>query len=326
MLTFDYITAWHEVAKPAYEALPANVRVIVERVAAECANLNQIADLSMPWPDENSDEAIAAFDGHTLRQTFDKIPAEVLALASRVVYIAGHWQPAGVPRLVPGASWKFSHYADQVLRGRLGMPEAGDNGRDKATIQYKVIEGVIRVCYNSPNMWTWEEVAPATAGGQESAQRIAAELRAAIETAGLYGKARDNAAYTYMEKLKARRPLSSWPSWEKFDTDQFMVTEYEMKRRQVARLPMIDRAALIAKMRADANADIKAYKTKRIIEVTGKVWLINQGLPIDNAIYYSHTGRWCFGWRQPLTLEERSALLDVLSEFPYDYDLKGGEK
>lgn len=337
-MTFDYITAWRELARPAFEALPANVRALVDRVAVEANGLHQISDTSMPWPDEASEVSIAAYDGQTLRQVFDKIPAEVLALAARVVYSVGHWKPGNTPQFFDnsaGASWKFSHYADQVLRGRLELPERGDNGRDKAMIQTKVIEGAIRVCYSSPDSWTWEEVAPATVGGLESARRIGSSLRTRVDMAGgderkgsrAYGDARENAAYKFMETLKSSKPLAQWPSWEKFgNLDPFMCSEHEMKRREAASRPPVDRETVIAKINADRDKKIADTTREETIEAAGKVWLVNHGLPIDNAIFYSHTGRWCFGWRTPLTPEDRSALLEHLSEFPYDYDLKGGQQ
>ncbi|AAQ63387.1 hypothetical protein Nazgul11 [Burkholderia phage BcepNazgul] len=43
---------------------------------------------------------------------------------------------------------------------------------------------------------------------------------------------------------------------------------------------------------------------------------------IDNWIFYAHTGRHCFGWRNPLSDEAVSLLLDVISEFPFNYEIK----
>lgn len=42
----------------------------------------------------------------------------------------------------------------------------------------------------------------------------------------------------------------------------------------------------------------------------------------ENWIFYSHTGRHCFGWRTPLDAGTASALLDAISEFPFLYELK----
>lgn len=59
------------------------------------------------------------------------------------------------------------------------------------------------------------------------------------------------------------------------------------------------------------------------IETKAQTWLMDNGLNLlGNCIYYSHTKRFGFGWRTPLTAEEKSKLLDVISEFPFDYDLK----
>jgi len=57
-------------------------------------------------------------------------------------------------------------------------------------------------------------------------------------------------------------------------------------------------------------------------EYNGMVWLLDRNIETENVIFYSHTGRFCFGWRNPLGDKVRSKLLDVLCEFPFDYDLK----
>lgn len=73
------------------------------------------------------------------------------------------------------------------------------------------------------------------------------------------------------------------------------------------------------------NAEQKAKKLieHARIETEALTWLLDHGVNIiDNVIYYDHTGRFCFGWRTPLTADEKSKLLDIISEFPFDYDLK----
>lgn len=40
-----------------------------------------------------------------------------------------------------------------------------------------------------------------------------------------------------------------------------------------------------------------------------------------NWIYYSHTDRHCFGWREKLDDDQVSELLEVISEFPFSYDI-----
>ncbi len=58
-------------------------------------------------------------------------------------------------------------------------------------------------------------------------------------------------------------------------------------------------------------------------EYDGFIWLMDRGLNIDNAIYYGHTGKFCFGWRTPLTgTAAEPALLKALESFPFPYEVK----
>lgn len=72
------------------------------------------------------------------------------------------------------------------------------------------------------------------------------------------------------------------------------------------------------KIKREYESSIDAAKTKH----DGLLWLMDNGVSIDNCIYYSHTDRFCFGWRKPLSDAVKSDLLDILVEFPFDYDLK----
>jgi hypothetical protein len=80
--------------------------------------------------------------------------------------------------------------------------------------------------------------------------------------------------------------------------------------------------ARIAKERADLEAEYlkttAAAKTKR----DGFLWLMDHGINTENCIYYNHTDRFSFGWRQPVDKEAESAILDVISEFPFAYEIK----
>ena len=78
----------------------------------------------------------------------------------------------------------------------------------------------------------------------------------------------------------------------------------------------------IAKMRADIiSKHDKAIKTAET-ELKGFTWLMDNGINPDNAIYYSHTGRFGFGWRSPVDGELLSNLLGCIGEFPFSYDIK----
>lgn len=57
-------------------------------------------------------------------------------------------------------------------------------------------------------------------------------------------------------------------------------------------------------------------------ERDGMLWLHDHGIRTANIIFYSHTGRFCFGWRDKADPEFVSALLEVVSEFPFPYDIK----
>jgi hypothetical protein len=92
---------------------------------------------------------------------------------------------------------------------------------------------------------------------------------------------------------------------------------------QRAAVPPADLDKQRAEILHDAETEIDAIK----VESTGRLWLFDRGFGChateQNAIYYKHTGRWSFGWYTPLSDAAISRLLDVLSEFPYAYDIKG---
>jgi hypothetical protein len=81
-------------------------------------------------------------------------------------------------------------------------------------------------------------------------------------------------------------------------------------------------AARIAKKRADVIAKCDKETRHAKIECDGFLWMMDRGINTDNLIFYSHTERFCFGWRQPVDEDLLSAVLDVVSEFPFAYDIK----
>lgn len=78
----------------------------------------------------------------------------------------------------------------------------------------------------------------------------------------------------------------------------------------------------IAKQRADIEKKYRAATSHAKNEHDGLLWLMDRGIKIDNVIYYSHTDRFSFGWRSPVAKEIESAILDVISEFPFNYEIK----
>jgi hypothetical protein len=102
------------------------------------------------------------------------------------------------------------------------------------------------------------------------------------------------------------------------NTERYMVEESEIIKAAndpQAFNPEKEKARVLA----------RAAKARAVLEVetAGYVWLLDHGCRIDNAIFYSHTGRWCFGWYRDLTPAAISQWLEVLTEFPYAYDIKG---
>lgn len=81
-----------------------------------------------------------------------------------------------------------------------------------------------------------------------------------------------------------------------------------------------------AKRRAKQRADIIKKHQETVEAATdekdGLLWLWDHNVNLDNVIYYSHTRKFSFGWRQPVSFEVKSALLDIISEFPFDYEIK----
>lgn len=77
---------------------------------------------------------------------------------------------------------------------------------------------------------------------------------------------------------------------------------------------------------ADAIQSAKTKAAKAIhaaeTERDGFLWLISQGINTNNVIFYAHTGRFSFGWRNAVDAELESQLLDVISEFSWAYDIK----
>lgn len=80
--------------------------------------------------------------------------------------------------------------------------------------------------------------------------------------------------------------------------------------------------ARIAKQRADIIAGREKALKAANTEADGMLWLMDNGVNVGNVIFYNHTGKFSFGWRQPLSGDVLSGLLDIISEFPFPYEIK----
>lgn len=80
--------------------------------------------------------------------------------------------------------------------------------------------------------------------------------------------------------------------------------------------------ARLAKQRQDIERKYQTETVNAKAERDGLIWLLDRGIKIDNVIYYNHKGMFSFGWRSPVSEGFKSELLDVLSEFPFEYEIK----
>lgn len=146
---FDYVRAWSQLARPAYDLLSTDAKALYARVARGCGDCRQDSTLDTVWP------------AGDLRESFETVGDGDLAFAARVVNFVGHWLPGGERNPEPndhGAHWKFANYCDQVLRDRCGLA-AREHGHGQ---HFAIHEGLLRLCHSTRDSWTWSEVGIAT--------------------------------------------------------------------------------------------------------------------------------------------------------------------
>lgn len=78
----------------------------------------------------------------------------------------------------------------------------------------------------------------------------------------------------------------------------------------------------LAKQRASIEHELETSKANAQTKRDGLIWLLDHGVKIDNCIYYGHTNKFCFGWRNPVDAAFKAELLDILVEFPFEYEIK----
>lgn len=82
----------------------------------------------------------------------------------------------------------------------------------------------------------------------------------------------------------------------------------------------------LEKQRENLHKDYEKAVYEATTKRDGFLWLMDRNINIDNCIYYSHTDRFSFGWRKPVSDEVASKLLDIISEFPFNYEIKAQSK
>ena len=125
---FDYKAAWNTLARPAFLALPRNVRYLFYFVCRLAPYMKQIGATSrVTWPPDEIvlKKSNGKHNARGLRQMFGHVPAEYLAQAGAVVHNYGHWfyRTSAFNTLTVGAYWKFHHMCEEVLADK-GMAGA----------------------------------------------------------------------------------------------------------------------------------------------------------------------------------------------------------
>lgn len=82
-----------------------------------------------------------------------------------------------------------------------------------------------------------------------------------------------------------------------------------------------DKTRIANKKAALVKARDKAIK-KANTEHDGMMWFLERGINTDNVIYYDHKNIFSWGWRSPVDDVLKDAILAVISEFPFDYEIK----
>ena len=121
-------------------------------------------------------------------------------------------------------------------------------------------------------------------------------------------------------ELSMLRLLPIWPE----DVKRKELTEAE--REYLMPLYIAARMKGEENKRAEQRAEVEAEYARDIaraeMEHKGELWLLDHGMTLENAIFYNHTERFCFGWRTPYGPKAAGALADALAGFPYEFDIK----
>jgi hypothetical protein len=218
-----------------------------------------------------------------------------LAEIANTSYFTGHWQPGLLPVLFEnskGQSWKVSNVIDQELRKRLKTPH-----------NIQIHEGKFRVTFSNKNCWLWEEFSLATEYNLDIFKNCNLPFG-------------ENTLHNSAHKLAAIcndlwSDVNAMP-------DNDLYNEFKaLKKAKLKRDLIKDNEKRIENIKQKIKDNEK--------EIQAFTWLLDNDLFIlDNVIYYSHTGVFCFGWRDPIDADTKSLLLDKLSEFPFDYEFKKG--
>lgn len=168
-MEFNYVKAWHDLAVPAYNALPDMARLVYAEFAVKHAKgVRQDGNCDYVGFTEWSRDVVGAFS------------LSELCRMSRAIYFVGHWMPslhdgnfigkAVIDPLGVGAYHKFSGLCDQQIRRRVWAkfyPEEQSSYRSEygqlipshSVRGIGIHEGMLREQFSSKDYWLWNESA-----------------------------------------------------------------------------------------------------------------------------------------------------------------------
>jgi hypothetical protein len=221
-----------------------------------------------------------------------RLSCKELAEISQASYFVGHWQPGLLQ--IPfdnkaGESWKVANVCDQILRRRLTTPH-----------NVLIHEGKFRVTFSNKDCWLWNEFALATEKNLETFKNCNLS----------FGELTLEAS---AEKLAAVIN-DLWPDVDTMEGNEMYSNLLKLKKEKALKDLKEKQARDIAKLYQDIEDSKKKIKALE--------WLIEHDIHTDNVIYYSHAGRFCFGWRNKISEKEVPELSQKLIDFPFEYDIK----
>jgi hypothetical protein len=223
MSEFDYIKAWYQAAKPAWESLCQDPRVTeLYRMVADRPDLAQDKALNVASPSSEFDALAASMEVNTLSKV------------SRAVYYYGHWSPFGHSS-PHGATWKLANVLDQHISTRIGArPPHQETG---SGISFRVHHGVIRIGVSTRHSWIWEEITYADVDTFKAIQAASRPIMPHVERR-IGGKADAEHVYLdrcdkYMQAIKAQYR----------DTSAVLIAEHSRHALNVGIGPLLDTAS-----------------------------------------------------------------------------------
>lgn len=266
-------------------AVPAFARLNAKQKNAHSKLIPLVGELQQ-------DRALSIPISPAIIEILNALSCVELAEMSRASYFVGHWYPGHLPKIFPnsrGESWKIANCCDQILRQRLKPPH-----------NVEIHDGKLRVIFSSHRCWVWEEFGLATEKNLEIFKKSNLP----------FGED------TLHDSVKQVAVMCGdlWPDVDTLpDNELYALFSVKTKEACLARIK-IENQTKIKKLKEEIRA------AKR--ELVGFQWFVEHGISLKNCIYYSHTGKFCFGWMTPLTDAEKSTLEKALTDCPYDYDFK----